>query len=853
MYPRPASQPSLAERWDSLKPDLERLYMTEKLSLAKVMNTMKQAPYFFDANESQYKYRFKGWDWKRNITASKKQKINEYCQSRAQLGKSTTVSYKGRPVDDRQLRRQAKKATRVKMTLAAPETPAFLINICGSRNLTGRRIFLNWNLPYGALPQARRVFDHVSPFGQSVSTPSDVSMHSPGGHASPPSAFSKELRNTTSIQRAHLFLGGNYDKLLKNLDMSETKTLSKWLYQYWYFGFKTAKHWGRGPRAWTADNLDFGRNILSLDGPSPNTNANSPADIFHSSVNSPGNWNHHRTHSSNIPNPTQLCRWSIHVLQSEYEVVSSPPPQSPDSSADENPEHFKEWPADWHEPPFEQRLRDNFATNDFSDLKAEDLPIAIGTVAKAVEHSPGVLFEEALGFAIMGRNPILVDELLQQWTKEKSDISSLYPFHLAITYLDGSRSCCQVFALLGTCLDREARDKGILTNGLGHTLLDNLFITILRNHSSTPPGAVDDAFKLDRKFAGDEIDICGRWDADSDCYRTLVSLGKLTVPFEWRHKFCHTSIQAVCHCIQSINLHFSVELMSGLYMKRCFFCGEKLQLTPFHALVITAFFLGQYRTRDEDLFGMVCCLLSLMAVERYVESGPPNLSLAIAVSIPLLLDTSDEVACSHEEMSPEQLATKLSAFQVGWSPEAERGWEMIINILQEGEDPRKLNLREGIAPLLSDEVKNRGSFNPTSLEWEDLEELYFDDIDLGYSRRCQHSEEYRVFGLNNILGHIWAAVQTELLTYRRQDQDKSWYSAYFDLDSVSRSLQHHVPASMPLMHDKMMKSYCACGRFNRESFHLPPNRDDIAQYYFSNLEDWSRTTIIDDHIIPPDC
>ena len=635
----------------------------------------------------------------------------------------------------------------------------------------------------------------------------------------------------------------------------DRRTLSKWLYQYWYFGFKTAKHWGRGPRAWTADNLNFGHNILSLDGPSPNTNANSPVGIFHSSVNSPGNWNHHRTHASNIPNPTQLCRWSIHVFQSEYEAVFSPPPQSSDSSADENAEHFKEWPAGWHKPPFEQRLRDNFATNDFSDLKAEDLPISIGTVAKAVEHSPGVLFEEALGFAIMGRNPILVEELLQQWTKEKSDISSLYPLHLAITYLDGSRSCCQIFALLGNILNQEVHDKGMLTNNLGHTLLDNLFITILRNHSSTPLGAVDDAFKLDRKFAGDEIDICGRWDADSDCYRTLVSLGKLTVPFEWRHKFCHTSIQAVCHCIQNINLHFPEELIkaSGLYMKRCFSCGEKLQLTPFHALVITAFFLGQYRTRDEDLFGMVCCLLSLIAVERYGEREPLNLSSAVAVSIPLLLDTSDGATCSHEEMSPEQLATKLSAFQVGWSPEAERGWEMIINILQEGEDPRKLNLREGIAPLLPDRIKNQESFDPTSLESEDFEELYYNDIDLGYSGTCQshfHKEEYRVFGLNNILGHIWAAVQTELLTYRRQDQDKTWYSAYFDLDSVSQSLKHHVPASMPLMHDEMMNSYCACGRFLRDFYHLPPNQDDTAQYYFSNLEDWGRTTIIDDRIIP---
>ena len=99
---------------------------------------------------------------------------------------------------------------------------------------------------------------------------------------------------------------------------------------------------------------------------------------------------------------------------------------------------------------------------------------------------------------------------------------------------------------------------------------------------------------------------------------------------------------------------------------------------------------------------MVCCL---MAVERHVDMDPWNLSSAVAVSIPLLLDTSDKATCSHEEMSPEQLATKLSAFQVGWPPEAERGWEMIINILQEGEDPRKLNLREGIAPLLPNRIK----------------------------------------------------------------------------------------------------------------------------------------------------
>jgi hypothetical protein len=33
--------------------------------------------------------------------------------------------------------------------------------------------------------------------------------------------------------------------------------MSDWLYQYWFFCFKTAKHWGKGPTAWTVELLDF--------------------------------------------------------------------------------------------------------------------------------------------------------------------------------------------------------------------------------------------------------------------------------------------------------------------------------------------------------------------------------------------------------------------------------------------------------------------------------------------------------------------------------------------------------------------------------------------------------------------
>jgi hypothetical protein len=60
------------------------------------------------------------------------------------------------------------------------------------------------------------------------------------------------------------------------------------------------------------------------------------------------------------------------------------------------------------------------------------------------------------------------------------------------------------------------------SNELGHTLLDTLMITILRNHTYVSPGTVDNALKRDHIFPGQETDICGRWDADCQCYQEIL-------------------------------------------------------------------------------------------------------------------------------------------------------------------------------------------------------------------------------------------------------------------------------------------------------------------------------------------
>src|SRR2546421_12986922 len=102
-------------------------------------------------------------------------------------------------------------------------------------------------------------------------------------------------------------------------------TLSTWLYQFWLFSFLTAKHWGRGPRDWTADILRYDDYQGFMTISSPNTPAlemNAPRDVQTPS-DSVGLSPHAQR---SIQLPSGLCRWAVHVDEVEYDPLPSPPP-----------------------------------------------------------------------------------------------------------------------------------------------------------------------------------------------------------------------------------------------------------------------------------------------------------------------------------------------------------------------------------------------------------------------------------------------------------------------------------------------------------------------------------------------
>lgn len=534
--------------------------------------------------------------------------------------------------------------------------------------------------------------------------------------------------------------------------------------------------------------------------------------------------------------PSSLCRWSIHYKRVSYEKILSPP-RSPTENFNLNDEEsWPTWPGSRGSKEFTEQLCESLETNKFSNVKFDDLPIAVDHIARAARGSPAELLIEALGFSIMSRNVKLVDDIVEKvW--DRPDVAGLYPFHLAVSYLDGSKTCCSILDALVCGLNL----RKLYVNDHGHTVLDQLMIAILKAHTSCLPSVVDVIFKKEKRFEGEDVDICGRWDADSDCIRTLLANGTSAIPFEWKHMFCHTSVQTVCHCIGAIfgnGLIPDINAPSGLFVRRCLHCGLKLQLLPLHTLVLIGLHLSRSGCKNETLFGILACLVCLL-------SYGANPTLKANISVQALLGNEDVNECSHEELDPAELAEKVPAsLKSMWSRQLSTGWQVICNVLRNSQAEWKV--RPSRRRSTSKEREHDDQFNMFIRYSED--EMSTDEEashKLYLPAECPDDEDHRnFFGGNKVLSSLWAAVQTELLTYRRLKEGDEWISQNFNMHTLNEGLISRAKVDIALVQEEMMKPVCGCGKFLWPALACPIV-DDAVAYYFSNLDDWNRTTFIE--------
>lgn len=634
---------------------------------------------------------------------------------------------------------------------------------------------------------------------------------------------------------------------------SVISTVSTWMYQFWLFSYKTAKHWGRGPQNWTADILGFQnyhqRGTISLSSPStPGAGVGTPASQLTPRGDEMANTNM----ESDEREPSSLCRWSIHYKSIPYENSPLNPGSPPEDVDVHDEDNWPEWSASSLSMGFSEKLCDNLQSNAFSNIDRDKLPIAVDQIATAARRSPKELAIEAIGFAIMGRNADLLADHLDDKVIDL-DSSGLYPFHLAISYLDGAKSCCDILECLQNV--RPLSLRKLYVNDLGHTILDQLMIAILKGHTSCLPSVVDVHFKKDKRFAGEEVDICGRWDADSDCVRTLLARGVAGIPFEWKHMFCHTSVQTVCHCIGIVfgpDWGPNINAPSGLFVRHCSSCGLKMELLPLQTLVLVGLHLSQSGCKDENLFGILACLLCML-------SNGANPLMKAEISLQALLSDDAGSGCNHEELDPAEFAERL--LFISWpsmgTDELKIGWQVVCQVLKRSQSEWNADpSRRRSAP--KDEGYD-GDSVPTSESGHDVMSIDFEasinssETEMSTEEEEESGEKHccircdfgggHFFGRSKDLASLWASIQTELLTYRRLQEGDSWISPNFDMKALNESLIHGNKVDIALVRKEMMKPYCWGGEFPDACLACPV-LEDVAAYYFSNLEDWNRSTFL---------
>ena len=109
---------------------------------------------------------------------------------------------------------------------------------------------------------------------------------------------------------------------------------------------------------------------------------------------------------------------------------------------------------------------------------------------------------------------------------------------------------------------------------------------------------------------------------------------------------------------------------------------------------------------------------------------------------------------------------------------------------------------------------------------------------------CHECGNTNYFDGSPLLRDLWAAIQAELLTYRRLRDGHSWVSPNFNMDEVFRSLEGGNSVRIGLIERDLLRGYCDCGTFLAAEDEDCACVDEVCTEYFSNLEEWERTTYL---------
>ncbi|RMJ09834.1 hypothetical protein CDV36_010538 [Fusarium kuroshium] len=808
---------SYEDRWSCLKPVIVEIYTRRRngrtATLDQVVQFMR-TQYSFHAAPTEYRRRFRDWGVSKRMVKEDKDAITSALVKRkrpaASVSDATTQhDGKDKPLDYKKLKRHL--ISRKPCLEIAPG----LLSSC--------------NLPYAAFVSSLKHPGEPSPFGSLRPTPDYLHIQSPealtpGRAAAGPSprmqlVYEKHKEHCTS-----LFMQGRFKQLVVSMSKEDRSTMVNYFHDFYMHSFILAKNWGR-----ELSNLNPTQ-AFALTPQTRNTTSPWTPSAFLNLPSSPSSPQVLSATDVSCP-PTQLCKWSIHLSYGSFVYDNSVPATAPsDTSILPHPELSPS--------SFVESLHQSMASNDFTSTPKADLPLAQDMIAKSLEEDPSPLQLDAWKLAIMAGNIDLLHQLHDDnGEAAPEDIEAIHPLHLAAAFLDGGHQCCSIFGALSWLLPSSFAFYNNVDDH-GHTILDALVVTVLRSHTSLYPSAVSSGFHSSNRFPGEEKDICGRWDADTETLRELFKQGYARIPNQWKHPFCHTAVQAVCHSIVAIYASPaspSINAQSGLFVRRCMECGLELKLGPIHTLVVAAFYLAQLGMPGETLFGALAIMVCLITLGA-------NVSIQANISVEDILRSSDAEQCRHTPLSPLDLMMAVPGGVVEtWSEDCRIGWSCLIQTLKLAMTEEREELRSNLHVRWASPLENEcpGASKSSSSKSSDHHPC---DAEF----KMEFHDDWLKLPCNGPrMGLLWASVQTELLTYRRLSEGEAWISGNFSMKALKTWLEGESPEFLtPLVQNRMFKTHTRCGWFKGAGDFLCATTEEVCKDYFMNMDIYNRASYI---------
>jgi hypothetical protein len=153
------------------------------------------------------------------------------------------------------------------------------------------------------------------------------------------------------------------------------------------------------------------------------------------------------------------------------------------------------------------------------------------------------------------------------------------------------------------------------------------------------------------------------------------------------------------------------------------------------------------------------------------------------------------------------------------------GWPAICQILQQVED-QCIWVETGVPPQGYEDEHKKLEVKYDFYGKPDYEEAIWLIHGGHKAPSCDHFEVEipTAFGKNRLLGHIWAACQCELLTYRRLGEEDPWMSKRIDVGTLAKSLELGSAQEIPYVKEGRLKEYCVCGWFKGREGRCRPRR-----------------------------